>query len=269
MTESMNRLILLSLISAIPILCQSENKTAWGIIRKGLAEKSADNRVRATHVLGLIEDDSEAQSTAEKMLTDPDSKVRASAARALGKMGAKSSIPKLEPLVNDHESEVVFAVAGALLKLGDPKAYGIYYAALTGERKSGESLAEEQMKLLKDPKALAKIGFEQGIGFIPFAGMGLSAFKMATKDDSSPIRAAAAQQLAHDPDPKSAKALVEALSDKKWLVRAGAADAIGQRNDPSPMKSRIPAFKDSNDTVSLTAAAYLRLHAKARSNGRT
>jgi HEAT repeat protein len=266
----MNRLILLSLISAISVLCQSEDKAAWDIIKKGLAEKSADNRVKAAHVLGLIENDSEAQSTAEKLLADPEPKVRASAARALGKMGAKSSIPKLRPLVKDHESEVVFAVAGALTKLGDSKAYEIYYAALTGERKSGESLAEEQMKMLKDPKALAKIGFEQGIGFIPFAGMGLTAFKMATKDDSSPVRAAAAQQLARDPDPRAAKALVEALSDKKWLVRASAADAIGQRNDPSLMRSLTPAFKDSNHTVALTAAAaYLRLNAKARSHGRS
>jgi hypothetical protein len=29
-----------------------------------------------------------------------------------------------------------------------------------------------ERKMLKHPKALAKLGFEQGIGLIPFAGMG-------------------------------------------------------------------------------------------------
>src|SRR6185369_16561676 len=123
-----------------------------------------------------------------------------------------------------------------------------------------ERLVESQLKLLKDPKALAKIGFEQGISFIPFGGVAMTAFKTLTKDDTSPIRAAAAQQLAHDPDPKSAKALVGALSDKKWLVRGAAADAIGLRNDPSLMNSLVPLFADDEETVRFTAAgAFLRL----------
>lgn len=260
----MIRLLLPILIFALPLFCQSDSDRAWSVLNKGLADKSGDTRVKAVHALGLIDNDNRAQSAAEKLLADGDFKVRAAAAKALGKMGAKSAIPKLQSLLKDRDSEVVFAAAGALHKLGDAKAYDVYYAVLTGEKKSGESLAEEQMKLLKDPKALAKIGFDQGIGFIPFAGAGLTAFKMMTKDDTSPVRAAAAQQLAHDQDAKAAKALVDALSDKKWLVRAAAADAIGQRNDPSLMKSLPAVFNDSNETVSLTAAAaYLRLDGKA------
>lgn len=257
----MKRILLLGLIFAGRLVCQTDADKAWGVLETALADKSADTRAKAAFVLGLIQNNSRAQSDAEKALGDQESRVRASAARALGAMGAKSSIPKLKALVKDEESEVVFAVAAALRKLEDPMAFEIYYAALTGERKSGESLAEQQMKLLKDPKALSKVGLEAGLGFVPFGGAGLAGYKMLTKDDATPVRAAAAQQLAADPDSRAAKALVASLADSKWLVRAAAADAIAQRNDPSLKDSLTPVFLDSKDVVRFTAAAaYLRLN---------
>ena len=266
----MKRLILLGLIFAARLICQGPADNAWGVLETALADKSADTRAKAAFVLGLIENNSRAQSDAEKALADEQSRVRAAAARALGTMGAKSSIPKLKALVKDQESEVVFAAAAALRKLNDPMAFEIYYAALTGERKSGESLAEQQMKLLKDPKALSKIGFEAGLGFVPFGGAGLAGYKMLTKDDATPVRAAAAQQLAADPDDRARKALVAALGDEKWLVRAAAADAIAQRNDPSLKESLTHVFQDSKDTVRFTAAAaYLRLDGKPGARGRS
>ena len=82
----------------------------------------------------------------------------------------------------------------------------VYYAVLTGETKTGKELMTEQKKMLNDPKKMAQFGFEQGIGFIPFAGLGYGAIKTFTKDDKSPVRAAAAIALASDPDPKSGKA---------------------------------------------------------------
>jgi HEAT repeat protein len=266
----MTRILLIGLIFATRLICQTDADKAWGVLETALADKSADTRAKAAFVLGLIDNNSRAQTDAEKALGDPDSKVRAAGARALGAMGAKSSIPKLKKLVDDEESEVVFAAAAALRRLDDPMAFGIYYAVLTGERKSGESLADQQMKILKDPKALSKIGFEAGLGFVPFGGAGLAGYKMLTKDDATPVRAAAAQQLALDPDPRSAKGLVAALADGKWLVRAAAADAIAQRNDPSLKSSLPPVFLDSKDTVRYTAAAaYLRLDGKRAPRGRS
>ena len=46
-----------------------------------------------------------------------------------------------------------------------------------------------------------------------------------TKDDASPVRAAAAKIVAKDPDPKSAEALIEATSDSHWIVCVAALDA--------------------------------------------
>ena len=56
---------------------------------------------------------------------------------------------------------------------------------------------------MKDPKKLALMGFEEGIGFVPFAGMGWEGISPAYKTDPSPVRAAAAKVLVRDPDPES------------------------------------------------------------------
>ncbi len=104
---------------------------------------------------------------------------------------------------------------------------------------------------------MAQFGFEQGIGFIPFAGMGYGAFKMLTKDDVSPVRAAAAKILANDKDPKSAEALVTATTDKSWIVRAAALDAIAHRGDRSLAPKIEGSLDDDKDAVQDVAAAAI------------
>ena len=253
----MKRNIVLVLAGAALLCAQTPVDRSWSILESGVSEKAADTRVKAVRSLGLIANNSKAQQLAEKALTDPKPEVEAAAAEALGQMGAKSSVGKLVEAVKSKESEVVFAATNALFLLGDPRAYDVYYAVLTGERKSGEGLIDSQMKMLKDPKALAHLGFEQGIGFIPFAGMGYSVFKTVTKDDTSPVRAAAAGKLARDKDPKSAAALQKTASDPKWLVRAAIVDAIAKRGDPALLKAVWPLLNDSNETVRFTAAATI------------
>jgi len=62
-----------------------------------------------------------------------------------------------------------------------------YYEVLTGQRKAGKGLISlSQTSILKDPKKMAQLGFEEGIGFVPFAGVGWVAIKTITKDDTSP-----------------------------------------------------------------------------------
>lgn len=181
--------------------------------------------------------------------------VRISAATSLGKMNARDSIPSLIEALKDERVGVILAAASALRSLGDPSAYLVYYAVLTGERKSGEGLLAEQKKALSDPKKIAQLGFEQGIGFIPFAGLGLGAVKALTPDDDSPVRAATAVALATDPDPKSGEALVRAAQDKSWIVRAAALDAIARRNDSTLIPEIISALNDGRLEVKYTAAA--------------
>jgi len=183
---------------------------AWSVLYSGLRENSVDKRTTAVQVLGLLPGDPKAEEAALKALSDEKPEVRAAAAKALGDMKAKNAIPRLMGMYNDKDPGVIMASGKALIVLGDERGYNVYYAILTGERKSGTSLMDEQKKMLNDPKKMAQFGFEQGIGFIPFAGMGYGAFKMLTKDNTSPVLAAAALTLAKDPDPKSGQALADA-----------------------------------------------------------
>jgi HEAT repeat protein len=228
---------------------------AWGILRDGMKDKNADRRGQAVRALGLLTGNGEAEKSAISALSDNKANVRLAAAVALGAMHAEHAKIGLEGALEDSEPAVVLAAANSLLLLHDDLAYDIYFAVLTGERRADKGLIKGQLDTLKDKKQMARLGFEEGIGFIPFAGMGYEAFKTATKNDSSPVRAAAAKQLAHDPDPATAKALVAATTDKKWQVRAAALEAIAQRDDRSLLPEIAPALDDEKEVVRFTAAA--------------
>ena len=130
---------------------------AWKILSGGAQDKSYEKRTKVMQALAFMPGDPQAQAKAEMALKDDREKVRVAAAEALGVMGAKGSAPKLKAAINDKETSVVFAAANALFVLGDADAYRVYYAVVTGQKKSGDSLVESQTKMLKDPKALANI----------------------------------------------------------------------------------------------------------------
>lgn len=213
--------------------------------------------------LGLLRGNTRARQTAESVLLDPNPDVRAAAATALGQMHASESISKLEAALSDHKVKVVMAAAQSLRELKEYKpAYSVYYELLVGERKSGDGLIEQQLDTLRNPKELAKIGISEGIGYVPFAGIGWDAYRTMHKKDPNPVRAVAATLLAHDPDPASAKALVKATNDKDWIVRAAAIEAIAQRGDPSLLPDVQEKFADSHPKVRYSAAAaVIRLSA--------
>jgi HEAT repeat protein len=244
-------------LSATVVNAQTPSDRAWTVLQNGLTSGEHETRVRAVEGLGLIVKNDRARQLAEAALKDGATDVRAAAATALGQIAIKSSVPRLIEAVHDAETEVVFSAASALLALGDPAAYQVYFAVLTGERKSGGKLLESQLDMLKDPDALARIGFETGIGFIPFGGLGYKAVKAFRQDTVSSVRAAAAQKIATDPDPASGKALAAAAGDEKWLVRASAASAIARRGDPALAAALVPRLDDEVEAVRFTAAAAI------------
>lgn len=239
----------------MPVFGQSVTEKAWSILDSGLADKSTENRTAAVRALGLLRQDARAQTAAEQRLGDSNPLVRGAAATSLAKMEAQSSAPKIEPLLKDPDVNVVLTAADALYQLGDPKAYEVYYAALTSRRKAGMPIAADKLKALKDPKSAAKLGLKQGLGIIPLGAPAMTAVQTITRDDTSPARAAAALRLAHDPDERTKKALVQAMRDDKPLVRVAAASAIAERDDPTLLSDLVARFADDNEIVRLTAAA--------------
>ena len=229
---------------------------AWAVLNSGLTNSNIEKRTKAVAELGLLIGDQKGEDAALTALKDDKSEVRAVAAQALGEMGAASAKPQLTDALKDDDITVVLSAAHSLVLLGDETGYEVFYAVLTGERKSGQSLMAQQKKMLDDPKKLAGLGFQAGMGFVPFGGLGLSAFKLITKDDTSAVLAAAAITLAADKDPKSGEAIANAAQQqKKWLVRAAAYDAIAKRGDPSLKGVALSGLTDENDQVQYSAAA--------------
>jgi HEAT repeat protein len=230
-------------------------KTAWDILWTGAHDESADRRSKAIYALGLLSDAPEAAQLAEAGLQDKEPDVRAAAATALGEMHSSRSVAKLQTALSDTSISVAVAAARSLLVLKNDAGYNVYYAVLTGKRKTGEGLIAEQVDQFENPKKLAEFGFYQGIGFIPYAGYGLDVVRALTKKDSSPLRAAAAAALTYDPDPRTGEALAEAVSDKDWIVRAAALKAIARRRDPTLLPKIETAISDPQEVVRYTAAA--------------
>ncbi len=259
----------LYLVSIVMVVCScamfaaepTPRAQAWSVLNTGLTNSNIEKRIKATSELGLLIDDSQAVDAALTALKDQKPEVRAVAAQALGEMAAKSAKPQLLEALHDEDVTVILAAAHSLVLLGDEAGYDVFYAVLTGQQKSGQSLAEQQKKVLDDPRKLAGLGFQTGLGFVPFGSVSLSAFKLLTKDDASPVLAAAAVTLAKDPDPRSGQALADAaLQQKKWPVRAAAFDALAKRGDPSLLKTAVSGLQDENDMVQYAAAvAVIRL----------
>ncbi|HSS97636.1 MAG TPA: HEAT repeat domain-containing protein [Terriglobales bacterium] len=242
---------------------------AWSLLREGVKDEKTEHRATAVRVLSLLPGEPEAIKLACEAMADPKPEVRAAAAMAMGPLHATKEIPHLKDLLDDKEVSVVVAAAHSLVELHDARGYDVYYAILTGQRK-GKGLIESQMDTLKDAHKMALLGFQEGIGFIPFAGIGYSAYKTISKDDSTPIRAAAVKVLADDPDPAIEDDLLDtALNDKSELVRAAAIDAIARRNKFSMVNKLVPALSDSSDPVKYTAAAaILHLHDVVKAKSR-
>jgi len=228
---------------------------AWQILEDACTGDKSGDRATAVLVLGLIPNDSRSAKLAQKALTDDRPEVRAAAAAALGNMQSKASIPKLKAALDDQDPSVALAAAHSLDLMHDTSAYEVYYEILNGERKTGKGLIASQRSMLRDPKKMAELGFEEGIGFIPFAGIGWGAVKAIRKDDSSPVRAAAARVLARDPDPATTEALIEATGDNSWIVQAAALEALAKRGDPSALSTVAKYMSDEKGAIKFTAAA--------------
>jgi HEAT repeat protein len=260
-----NFMLLALLLASLPLFSTDPTtpqprQQAWTVLNSGLAHTKAQHRVEAVRALSLVTGERAAVKLALHALADDNTEVRATAATTLGQLHATSAIPDLRQALSDKEIAVVLAASQALYQLRDKSAYGVYYAILMGDKKASDGLIQSQIDRLKDPKKLALLGFQEGMGFIPYGGIGVEAYR-AAKNDNSQVRAAAARFLAHDPDPMSGDALVQiALADNNANVRQAALDALADRGDPTCIERLRRNLSDPKVAVRYrTAAAILHL----------
>jgi HEAT repeat protein len=242
---------------------QSPQQLAWSVLDAGVNNPNTQQRVSAVTALALVNADPKAATMAEHALQDQNADVRQAAAATLGTLKAASSIPALQEALKDSDPAVIMAAAQSLVQMKNEDGYDTYYAVATGTMKSGQGLvASEQNKLnqlLHNPKDLAETAFQQGIGFVPFGGLGFGAFKAIHDSGANAtlVKATAIKMLATDPDPRSGKALLAATSDDQWVIRAAAYDALAHRGDRALISQMTMGLTDQQVQVKLTAAAAI------------
>src|SRR5208282_2006628 len=251
--------ILILILMTAACRAQEASSPQWDLLEAGLGQKSAGQRLAAVRVLSLIPDDPHATELAKNALKDRNSSVRAAAATALGKMHASSADASLRQALNDKNLPVAMAAAHALSLLNDPACFDVYYAVFTGERKNDSSMIAQEMKVLRDPKQVAEMGFSEGIGYAPFAGAGWQAFQTIMKDrkNGTAAKAALISNLAADPDARTSKLLLATSQNPKWVLRVSALEAIAKRGDPTLLPGIEPRLSDPKREVRYTAAATI------------
>jgi HEAT repeat protein len=234
---------------------------AWSVLTEGLKHDHAARRRIAVQALSLIPKNRRTERFATSALKDKEAKVRAAAATTLGQLHATASIPALREALNDSEVPVVLSAAQALYLMKDPSAFDIYYAVLMRDRKSSNGLVQSQVDRLKDPKQMMLLGLDEGLGFVPFGSMSYEGYKEIKRGAGSSAREASARFLAHDPDPASEDALVQAaLADSSEPVRLAAIDALTERGDAGCIARLEKNLFDDKPVVRYrTAAAILHL----------
>ncbi len=231
---------------------------AWSVLMEGLRDPRASHRAVAVQSLSLMPNIRRATQLTTRALDDKDFHVRTAAAMGLGQLNASSAIPALRKALDDPEISVVLAATQALYMLKDKAAYDVYYAILMKDRKSSNSLMQAQLDRLKDPKQMMQLGFQEGVGFVPFGGMGYEAFREITHGSGSAVRAAAARFLASDPDQISEDALVQAaVADNNEGVRLASLDALAQRGDPRVIGRLAKNLDEDKSAVRYRTAAVI------------
>lgn len=265
--SKLERLIILFLIAG-PVFAQPE-KTAWEVLKQGLAEKNVDKHRQALTATGSIGTAPDALQLVEQALKDMDPLIRQTAAAELGQMKAKESIPALQAAMDDSDGQVAFAAAKALWDMGDKSGRGLIEDVLTGDEKTSNGLVSGAMRDAKrkmhDPRALALMGIKEASGALlgPF-NIGIIAAEQAFKDGSAGGRTLAVALLTDDCDPLTIRLLDWSFTnDKNWAVKAAAAKGLGKCGTPEAIPKLETALSDSHEAVkTMSAAAIIRLTLK-------
>jgi len=172
-------------------------------------------------------------------LSDTDPEVRAAAAEALGKIGAKAAIQALENRMNDNaeESKVRVSAAVALGKMGNKKAIEFLINMLTDQdevvrvraasalSEVGKPAVDLLLEALKSKEAQKRWGAAKALGEIG-CKEAIPALAKATKDENEDVRIASVVSLGRIGDERAIQTLIEALDDKSERVRWHAFNAL-------------------------------------------
>ena len=251
---------------------KSQSADAWELLSTSVNNRNALRRAEAVVALGTAGSQKRVLRLVEHALDDTDPSIRELAAKSLGVMRARSSIPKLTAALNDESPDVSFAAAKSLWSMGNRSGREIFLQILSGEKNSSGGVMKSGLiknefqgarKKLDDPKSLAILGAkEAATSLFGPAGWGIKIMEEMTQDRYASARATSALLLGPDATLDTLHQLQDALNDKNWIVRAAAAQALGASRHRDQVPYLQPLLQDSKPTVRcMAAAAIVRLSA--------
>ncbi len=255
-----------------PSLWAQPQKSAWEVLKAGLAETNPLNRRQAVTATGSIGLDPEAIRLVEAALKDKDSLIRATAAAELGEMNSRGSIPLLRSALDDPAGEVGYAAARSLWQMGDKAGRGFLEDVVAHQQQATDSGVKGAVhradRLRHDPKAMTVLGLKSASGALlgPF-NIGVIATEQVFKNGPVAVRMEALNLLAQDCDAQTFKLLsVAATGDKPWAEKATAAKALGKCGRTDAVPALEQNLSNSNAAVKfMSAAAIIRLSVPAAS----
>ena len=167
----MVRLFTITYAFLIPALWLSAqpDRTAWDVLKPGLADNNPLNRRQAVTATGSIGLDPAAVQLVEETLQhDKDPLIRATAAAELGEMKSRQSFPVLKAALDDPAGEVGFAAAKALWDMGDKTGRAFIEDVVAGQQNATDGGVKGALhranRLRYDPKAMAVLGAKEASG---------------------------------------------------------------------------------------------------------
>lgn len=267
---ALGKLTIVALLPAFWLLAQPE-KTAWDVLKPGLADTNPLTRRQAVTATGSIGLDPEAVRLVEAALKDNDSLIRATAAAELGEMKSRQSFPVLKAALDDTAGEVGYAAAKALWDMGDKTGRGFLEDVVAGQQNATDGGVKGALhranRLRYDPKAMAVLGAKSASGALlgPF-NIGVLAAEQVFKNGAVAVRMQALNLLAQECDAQTFKLLeAAATDDKTWAEKATAAKALGRCDNPDAIPKLEQNLSDSNAAVRfMSAATIIRLSGEPR-----
>ena len=266
----LSKLLAIALLMCACGLWAQPEKTAWEVLKSGLAEKNPLNRRQAVTATGSIGLHPEAIRLVEAALKDDkDSLIRATAAAELGEMKSLDSLPPLRAALDDKAGEVGYAAAKSLWDMGDKAGRGFLEDVVAHQQQATDAGVKGAMhradRLRHDPKAMTILGLKSASGALlgPF-NIGVIATEQVFKNGAVAVRMEALNLLAQDCDTQTFKLLsTAATGEKTWAEKATAAKALGKCGRPEAIPNLEQNLSNSNAAVKfMSAAAIIRLSAK-------
>jgi len=244
---------------------------AWKTLKEGISDHRVSRRQATLVALSTVGPIVKAVRLVFLAVQDKDPAVREAAVAALGEMKSSLAIPTLKQSLEDDSGAVRFAAAKALWQLGDHSGRGLIEQVLSKQGSSSDGMLKQGLtdanKKLHSPGDMARIGLTEASGVFlgPFSYGVVMAEELA-KDKGAPARAISASLLASDHDPKSVRALEDAVQDENAGVRAAAAKAIGSHTCKQLLPDLQFLLDDKDEVKYMAAASIVRIESRLSSN---